>query len=598
MKLSLRRLVIVAFAVEAICVNQGWSGQTRSIAVNPGVAWPAVDGLGRVLPITAEVGPVKADRFVGIFYFLWIGQHGRADLGPYDVSKIMAEHPDALSRPTSPPWGPKGHYHFWSEPLYGYYRSEDPWVIRRHGHLLADAGIDTLIFDATNAVTYKPVYDTLCEVFTQIRREGGRTPHIAFMVNTQAGNTARRIYEDLYKPGRYRDLWFYWKQKPLMLCDPQKADDQVREFFTLRKAHWPFTQVNTAYAWHWEAIYPQVYGYTDDPNTPEQVNVSVAQNLSQSDGTVTPMSSGKARGRSFHDGVLDKRDGAVNRGFNVQEQWSRALKVDPPFVMITGWNEWVAGRFQRAGDPVMFVDQFDQEFSRDIEPAKGLHKDNYYWQMVANIRRYKGAAALLPASEPKTIKIDGGFGQWQEVLPVYRDHAGETRPRDHQGVGKTYYKNNTGRNDLLTMKVARDSEFVYFYVRTSEKITSWKDSNWMMLLIDADQDVSTGWEGFDYVLNRSVLGSSRGVLEKCAGGWKWKKTAEIAYRAVRNELHVAIPRVAMGLGTGADSVNFDFKWVDNWQQPGVVTDLYISGDTAPEGRFRYRYASGGDEIRK
>ena len=37
--------------------------------------------------------------------------------------------------------------------------------------------------------------------------------------------------------------------------------------------------VNTPYAWHWEATYPQPYGYTDDPKKPEQVNVSVAQNL-------------------------------------------------------------------------------------------------------------------------------------------------------------------------------------------------------------------------------------------------------------------------------------------------------------------------------
>ncbi|MHC4744126.1 MAG: hypothetical protein ACYS8Z_19585, partial [Planctomycetota bacterium] len=113
----------------------------------------------------------------------------------------------------------------------------------------------------------------------------------------------------LYKPARFKDLWFYWKGKPLMLCDPAQADEELRNFFTLRKAHWPFTQVNTKNAWHWEAIYPQVYGYTDDPNTPEQVNVSVAQNLAWDDGRVMPMSTGKARGRSFHDARPDKTPG-------------------------------------------------------------------------------------------------------------------------------------------------------------------------------------------------------------------------------------------------------------------------------------------------
>ena len=81
-------------------------------------------------------------------------------------------------------------------------------MLRRHAQLLADAGIDTLIFDTTNAVTYRDVYLKLCEVFRQVRHEGGRTPQIAFMVNTQAGETAQRIYEHLYKPGLYPDSGF------------------------------------------------------------------------------------------------------------------------------------------------------------------------------------------------------------------------------------------------------------------------------------------------------------------------------------------------------------------------------------------------------
>jgi hypothetical protein len=58
-------------------------------------------------------------------------------------------------------------------------------------------------------------------------------------------------------------------------------------------------------------------------------------------------------------------------GFNVGEQWERALAEDPRFIFVTGWNEWIAGRFNKFGGirlPVMFVDQFDQEHSRDIEP--------------------------------------------------------------------------------------------------------------------------------------------------------------------------------------------------------------------------------------
>lgn len=558
---------------------------------NPGTPWPAVDGLGRALPVEAEVGPPKAGRFVGIFYFLWLGQHDGGGGGPYDVAKILRKNPDAVKTPTSPPWGPIGRYHWWAEPLYGYYLVADPWVLRRHAQLLIDAGVDTLIFDNTNRITYRPVYMKLCEVFHRIRQEGGRTPQITFMTNTRAGETAQELYQDLYRPRRYEELWFRWEGKPLLICDPAEASGELRAFFTLRRAHWPFTQVNTPFAWHWEAAYPQVYGYTKDQNVPEQVNVSVAQNLRRSDGKVTNMSRGDARGRSFHDGDVDRRTGAVNHGFNFQEQWKRALALDAPFVMVTGWNEWIAGRWERPGEPLVFVDQFDQEHSRDIEPMKGGHGDHYYWQLVANVRRYKGAPSLPAASAAKTIRIYDDFKSWRDVRPEYRDRVFDTLPRDHPGASGLRYTNRTGRNDFVSLKVARDDREVYFYARTREPITSPDDSRWMLLLIDTDRDAGTGWEGYDFVVNRKVSGVSTTWLERSTGKWAWEPVGRVAFRASGAELHLAIPRQALGLSGGTDPIAIDFKWADNLQKPGEVMDFYLSGDVAPEGRFKYRYVT-------
>jgi hypothetical protein len=560
-------------------------------AFNPGVPWPATDALGRKLPLESEVGPVRSNRFVGIFYFLWHNQTGGRNPngeGPYDIGRILAKDPGALSKPDSPLWGPIGMYHYWGEPLYGYYLSTDPWVLRRHAQLLADAGIDTLIFDTTNAQTYPEVYKALCAVFRSIREQGGRTPQLAFMVNTEAGRTAQRLYEEFYKPGLYRELWFQWAGKPLLLCDPAAASAEVRQMFTLRAAHWPFTLTNTAYAWHWEATYPQPFGYTDDPQQPEQVNVSVAQNLRQRDGKVTNMSVGDARGRSFHEGHEDTRPGAVDRGYNFQEQWQRAFDLDPPFVMVTGWNEWIAGRWGTPGGPLIFVDQFDEEFSRDIEPVKGGHGDSYYWQLVANIRRFKGAPEIPRASAPKSIRIDGGLDQWREVAPDFLDHAGETASRDFDGAAGTHYVNRTGRNDLLSCKVARDEQNVYFYVRTGEPLTSPHAPNWMWLLLDSDQNAATGWAGYDFIVNRAMDSDGKMWLEKNEGGWNWRRVASVDFRMAGKELQLSIPRAALGMAK--DRTSFDFKWADNLQRPGDVMDFYVSGDVAPEGRFNYRYS--------
>lgn len=556
----------------------------------PCTPWPATDDPGRALPLSDLTGPPRPDRFVGIFYFLWLNERANRSPhfdGPPDVSRILARDPHALSKPDSPLWGPIGAFHYWGEPLYGYYLSSDPWVLRRHAHLLADAGIDTLIFDTTNGPTYREVYMALCEVFAAVRAEGDRTPQIAFMVNSAAGRTARQIYEDLYRPNLYPELWFRWQGRPLMICDPAQADEELRGFFTLRRAHWPHTIENTAYAWHWEAAYPQVYGYTDDPGRPEQVNVSVAQNLDIATGLPVNMSEGRARGRSFHQGRTDRTPGAVRRGLNFQEQFERALQLDPPFVMITGWNEWIAGRWGQPGGPIIFVDQFDQEHSRDIEPMKGGHGDDYYWQMVAGVRRYKGTPPLPAASPPASIDLDGPMSQWESVRPEYRDHLGETAPRDFDGAGGLHYTHRTGRNDIVSCRVARDDRRLYFQLRTREPIVR-HDSGWMWLLIDADRDVRTGWHGFDFVVNRTGGDRRAGRLEKYAQG-RWEPVADVALRVEGRDLHLAAEREQLGLTAGQTSAAIDFKW---WDAPGPapdIMDVYLNGDAAPEGRFTFRY---------
>ena len=50
-----------------------------------------------------------------------------------------------------------------------------------------------------------------------------------------------------------------------------------------------------------------------------------------------------------------------------------------PMVILTGWNEWIAQRFDRDGR-VVFVDAYDHRLNRDIEPG-GVSGDLYYHLM-------------------------------------------------------------------------------------------------------------------------------------------------------------------------------------------------------------------------
>ncbi len=113
-----------------------------------------------------------------------------------------------------------------------------------------------------------------------------------------------------------------------------------------------------------------------------------------------------------------------------EEQWQRAFELDPEVVFITGWNEWIAMQLNKKQGPAVFCDQFDVEFSRDVEMMKGGYGDNYYMQMAANIRRFKGMTGPSKASPSKSIEISSSFAQWQDVLPAYRDHVLDTLARD------------------------------------------------------------------------------------------------------------------------------------------------------------------------
>ncbi|UKI19651.1 MAG: hypothetical protein L6V89_11790 [Oscillospiraceae bacterium] len=81
-----------------------------------------------------------------MFFWLWQGYHyahGQMN-DAYDATKILEKYGmDVLFRKDSSV-SPAGQFHFWGEPLFGYYDQADEWVIRRQMELLTDAGVDLL----------------------------------------------------------------------------------------------------------------------------------------------------------------------------------------------------------------------------------------------------------------------------------------------------------------------------------------------------------------------------------------------------------------------------------------------------------------------
>ncbi len=316
------------------------------------------------------------------------------------------------------------------------------------------------------------------------------------------------------------------------------------------------------------------------------MSVGVAQNAVS--GRLGSMRESGAYGRSRHHRTNDLRPNAVNHGHNFAEQAVLALQEDPRFVFITGWNEWIAGRFREFNgvrEPVMFVDQFDQEHSRDIEPMRGGHEDHYYYQMAAFIRRYKGARPI-PSIHPGPIQIDGRFGDWASIMPEFYDTLADPVHRHAPAWDpQVTFHNDSGRNDLVAAKLSFDRDRVFFHARTSNPLSPPTGSNWMVLFIDIDSNPTNGWLGYDFVINRLRAGS----MEKAAGsGFHWTSAGAnpIEWATTGSELELAVPWSRLGLS--GPPAQLDFKWGDGLKLDGTWSDFTLNGDAAPNDRFNYR----------
>jgi len=375
-----------------------------------------------------------------MFYWTWhLPKINPGAHGAHDNTRIIG---DALAKGRMPHWPPYRANHFWGEPEFGYYRTTDPFVLRRHASMLADAGVDVIVFDTTNSpFTWKSGYMALCKEFSAMRHLGDHTPGIAFMCPFGDPTTVvKQVFEELYRPGLYRDLWFIWKGKPLILADPRyfRSMPEISGMFTFRKpipGYW--TRPDRPGEWPWLQVYPQ-HGFPNEKGTIEATAVGVAQNAIPGAYGPAPMSHGKgAMGRSWHNGARDPNPEAVNYGLNFLEQWTRALALDPEMVFITGWNEWTASRLPKFGpynendDPYypggLFVDEYSQEYSRDVEPMKDGHADCYYYQLVAWVRRFKGVHGRPLPAGPSTVRINGAFADWDIVSPEFRDTVGDAK---------------------------------------------------------------------------------------------------------------------------------------------------------------------------
>lgn len=381
----------------------------------------------------SPVSGYDGKKYVGMFYCLWNGDANETipdDKTVYDVSRYEAENriADTVYGGATPS-GPA--FHYWGEPLYGYYRSEDPWVIRRHLELFLHAGIDFLCFDTSNALIYEPRVRALLEVWQEYEALGYNVPKLMFMTNTDSEETVKKIYDAFYREGKYDGLWFRGEGNRPWILGVQPKDAPYRDAFYFKRAQWPNDPAGIdpdKFPWiSWS--YPQEKH--SDAQLGTIMSVSVAQHVglaAKGNGVSADFSDSAlcspanrdslpqalaarvgsfdkiynanwGRGYSHKDAAPHNDASRIPSAVNFEEQFETALDgnagVDCIFVL--GWNEWVAQKQPGSsvfGDGVNhFVDLFNMEFSRDIEPMRGGYEDRY-----------------PDISHPQRARLQGKFG--------------------------------------------------------------------------------------------------------------------------------------------------------------------------------------------
>lgn len=597
----------------------------------------AADDAGRAF---SPVSGYEQDKYVGIFYFLWNG----SDQSPIkDVSNNYEKNhtvmTELLARQANGGTQEMNAFHYWGQPLYGYYNADDEWVIRKHIELFIHAGLDFVAFDTSNGRIYDVQAYAFLDLLLEYYKQGFDVPKVMFLTSVDPSTSrtsVEQIYNTFYDPDLYPEyapLWFRGTQNKPWIIGSTTGNSIIDSSFYFKLPQWPNAAIESArFPWmDWN--YPQDI-YTD-PQVGNIMSVSVSQHVGiaatskpladfSDSGLFAPENRSELQKNGFqfdtnymdlvynanwgrgydHATGTNSRERALAEGTNFEQQWDTVFNNeadgdsgnDIDLVFVTGWNEWVAQKQPNSSilgdDYCHFVDTFNMEFSRDIE-MNAEYLDNYYLSLIRNVREYKGEGEGKTFAESTgslaslMTRLDG----WNdESVAVFRDFTGETIARSALDTsGQAVLENDTGRNDITEVRVTADQDAVYLLVRTADAITVHEegDERWMNVYLGAEGSTD-GWMGMQYVLNRAPGNGTTSLHRIGKDGFTLVGSCE--YSVEGNVMRIRVERSMIGLPVGQ---SLGIKVADNLQKDLDISEFYVNGDAAPIGRIRYVYKVTG-----
>lgn len=571
-----------------------------------------IDQFGRVLsPKTSD----DEEKTVGMFYWLWHGSYVGDKI--VDTSKIIEEFGLDYALHNVHEYNPNMSPHYWGEPIYGYYDSDDEYVIRKHLEMLSYAGVDYIMFDASNTITYPSTVRKICMVILDMQKEGLNPPKISYYTHTASIQTVLQAYNEIYKNEKYRDTWFMMDGKPLMVAqiDPFKDGERTRwqhahlsnyypdplpqeilDFFTFRTPAWAGQDGVSSNGWPWVDwnFPPQLYG--------NMVCLSPAvHNWCKFSWAATPEDqrpdaawcNGRVswgRGYSISQGKNISED--ATQGTFYQSVWNSALnrKDKVQHVFIDGWNEFFIGvEYNAEYDIYETYDSFNMEFSRDLEPIKGGYEDAFLMQTAINARAFlsdeeKDKDITIKTPVKKTIDINGDISAWDGVDAVYKGFGSDNGDRKFTGaLSSIKYVEQGAQNVPESIKITADKDNIYMLITCYNDINL-SAENSMNVFIGTGTPELKGWESYEYVINRERTGNTASIMSLDAEG-NTKVIGNASLKVSGKTMQLAISKSALNM----QNDTFYFKVADSVVNINDIMDYYVTGRSVPMGRFSYQY---------
>ena len=501
---STQKIVWLSANSNIVTVDQ--NGNIKGVSTGTTYVTATVGNYSKKILVNVKYDLSKVTNAVGIYYTTWFNsihmqgnQNGYFNIATGNIGAI-------------------GTNQYWSKPSKGYYKSTDKNVIKQHMRELNALGIDFIIIDNTNVRKYgcyktesarcknaiwwdeyvtKPE-EALIEAIHEMRLNGEKTPYVinwVYELGLNLGGATPddagvlvEIYDNLYTDSSHDDIWVYDNNKPLILgMNNENSHTKIVYDFNynykyqgeniysgseqLKRSELKGKNMSELISYRRmtsskylgvTSIKPTDWSYLESNNNvsttykkQEQISIVPAINNLQMSNEVTAI--GRRNGCTFY------------------EQWQTAFNVRPKVVVISEWNEWIVGRSSYNYEFERYVDNYNAEFSRDIEPQDGGLKDRYYtWlkKYISNFKNNSGIPSIEQVSDVTnvsqcSVRIDDRKTPQSNTISIFGDGISAYEGTISASKSLYAYKNSTR---------------LFAYPASSSDITSVNDMWWKILV--------------------------------------------------------------------------------------------------------------------